>query len=135
MDALKELDKELKQLISTESGRRSFLSAMPLLLAACATPGKTRYREGDNAGTSHFNFCSRRTRDMTREVLPQMQKDYPTAERTQKCRVTLVTWDKELCEPMTFMVNPYTYNFTVVDVNYVNAFALTCRDCHGNSSS
>ena len=47
---LQKLERELQTLIRSESGRRAFLSSLPLLMAACASPNKTRYREGDNSG-------------------------------------------------------------------------------------
>lgn len=73
---LNELEKSLKELTATSSGRRNFLKAMPLLLAACSTAPKTRYREGDNTGQAAA-LTPAEERKMTKEVLPKMQKDYP----------------------------------------------------------
>ena len=48
--ALIKLDEVLKEWTASEMGRRNFMVALPLLLASCAAPPKTRYREGDNTG-------------------------------------------------------------------------------------
>ena len=66
---LQELDAVLKQLNSTNMGRRAFLASVPLLLAACASTEKTRYREGDNTGQASA-LTVNEEKNMTAEVLP-----------------------------------------------------------------
>ena len=119
---LMELEKNLEELISTKGGRRAFLKAMPLLLAACATVPKTRYREGDNTGQASALTVDEE-RKMTSELMPKMQKDYPPLRDT-----SMQTYIRDLggkvVKQNKLEGKPYNYNFTVVDVNYVNAFAL-----------
>lgn len=119
---LNELDKTLQELISTSSGRRSFLKAMPLLLAACASAPKTRYREGDNTGQA-VALTVAQEKKMTLEVLPKMKKDYPKLKEPQMQRYISGLGHK-IIKANNLQGRPYHYNFSVVDVNYVNAFAL-----------
>lgn len=119
---LEALERELQQLVSTGSGRRSFLKAMPLLLAACSTAPKTRYREGDNTGQATALTVAEEVK-MTREVLPKMRKDYPALRDPQMQRY-ISSLGQKVVRSNNLHQKPYTYNFSVVDVNYVNAFAL-----------
>lgn len=119
---LGELDKTLKELVSTSSGRRSFVKALPLLLAACATGPKTRYREGDNTGQA-TSLTVADERRMTAEVLPKMKKDYPPL-RDAQMQSYVRGLGQKIVRSNNLGGNPYKYSFTVVDVNYVNAFAL-----------
>ncbi len=121
-EALLLLDQELKELTSTRHGRRAFLSAMPLLLAACATAPKTRYREGDNTGQS-TSLTVEDEKKMTREVLPKMKKDYPAYKNNDAQRY-IKSLGQKIVAKNNLSGNPYKYNFTLVDVDYVNAFAL-----------
>lgn len=119
---LTELEENLKQLIATSSGRRSFLKALPFLLAACASSPKTRYREGDNTG-QEVSLTPEQERRMTAEVLPKMQKDYPRLNDPQM-QSYISDLGQKIVRSNGLNNKPYTYNFSVVDVNYVNAFAL-----------
>ncbi len=119
---LQGLEQELKQLVSTSSGRRSFLKAMPLLLAACSTAPKTRYREGDNSGQAAALTVSQEKK-MTAEVLPKMQKDYPKL-RDAQLQNYVSSLGQKIVRKNNLVGKPYTYSFSVVDVKYVNAFAL-----------
>ncbi len=119
---LKELEKTLEELISTSSGRRSFLKAMPLLLAACASAEKTRYREGDNTGQATALTVTEEKK-MTQEVMPKMRKDYPPL-RDPQMQSYISGLGNKIVAKNNLGGNPYRYSFTVVDVNYVNAFAL-----------
>lgn len=119
---LKELDDTLKQLISTESGRRSFLMAVPLMLAACGAPSRHRYREGDNTGQATKLTVADEKR-MTEEVLPKMKKDYPPV-KDKRLQRYISNLGQRIVRANKLHKNPYTYNFSVVNVGYVNAFAL-----------
>lgn len=119
---LRGLENSLDELISTSTGRRTFLKAMPFLLAACASTPKTRYREGDNAG-QEVALTVTDERKMTAEVLPKMRKDYPALQEPQMQRYISGIGQK-IVTANGLNGNPYNYTFTVVDVNYVNAFAL-----------
>lgn len=116
------LEEELKKLMTTSSGRRSFLKAMPLLLAACATAPQTRYREGDNTGQAAA-LTVEEERRMTAEVLPKMQQDYPKLKDPQM-QSYISNLGQKIVRKNNLVGNPYNYTFAVVDVNYVNAFAL-----------
>ncbi len=119
-----ELEKALQELTSTPMGRRLFLQAAPLLLAsACATKStKERLREGDNRGQKTA-MTPEDERKMTAEVLPQMRKDYPVIQDAQ-LQSYINTIGQRIVRANDLHAKPYTYTFTAVDVNYVNAFAL-----------
>ncbi|MCB9091061.1 MAG: M48 family metalloprotease [Halobacteriovoraceae bacterium] len=120
--ALDALDSELKTLTATRMGRRAFMQAMPLLLAACASGDKTRYREGNNKGQETTLSVADEKR-MTKEVLPKMRKDYP-AHKNKEAQKYIKSLGAKIVKANKLNKNPYVYNFTLVDVNYVNAFAL-----------
>lgn len=119
--ALVELETTLKEMISTPVGRRTFLASIPLLMAACAHE-KTRHREGDNSG-QNTEMTVEDEKKMTAEVLPQMRKDYPAIQNAE-----LQSYISQLGNRIVAANGldgaPYKYNFTVVGVPYVNAFAL-----------
>ncbi len=119
---LQGLEQELKQLVATQSGRRTFLKAMPLLMAACTTAPKTRYREGDNSGQAAALTVAEEKR-MTQEVLPKMRKDYPKLNDPQ-LQSYVSNLGQNIVRKNNLVGQPYNYTFSVVDVNYVNAFAL-----------
>jgi predicted Zn-dependent protease len=103
--------------------RRSFLLGASFFLAHCASRDTTkRYREGDNSG-QHTSLTPQDERKLTLEVLPQMQKDYPPLadEALQKYLQTL---GQNLVTSTGLKGNPYQYNFTLVQSDQVNAFAL-----------
>ncbi len=120
--ALRELDDALKELNATTVGRRAFLLAAPLLMAACASTDKTRFREGDNAD-QQIDITPDDERKMTREALGQMSKDYPPL-KDREIQSYVSNLGDRLVATNGLAGNPYNYSFTVVDVNYVNAFAL-----------
>ena len=122
LEALEELERLLKQMTATAHGRRAFLASVPLLLSACASPGKTRMREGDNTGqTTTLTVADEQK--MTQEVLPQMQKEYPRLNNPD-LQNYISGLGNRIVAANGLAGAPYQYNFTVVDVNYVNAFAL-----------
>lgn len=122
LNALEELEKTLNQLIQTPSGRRAFLASMPLLLSACATPSRHRMREGDNTGQQTEMTVADEVR-MTREVLPEMRKEYPPIQNPEM-QSYISGLGNRIVAANGLGGNPYQYNFTVVGVPYVNAFAL-----------
>lgn len=120
--ALIKLENILQGMMETTMGRRAFLASMGFLLASCATPAQHRQREGDNSGQGTALTVDDE-KQMTQEVLPQMRKDYPPLPNP-----ILQEYISGLGRKLVFSNklegNPYNYNFTVVDVDYVNAFAL-----------
>ena len=120
---LKALDEHLRGWTSTPLGRREFLASLGLLLTACATVDKNqRLREGDNSGQD-IPITPDEERKMTQEVLPQMQKDYP-ASTNPELQGYIRDLGRKIAQSNGLEGNPYNYQFTVVDVNMVNAFAL-----------
>jgi len=120
--AIQLLEVYLSELCSTSLGRRKFLAAVPLLMAACATSEQTRYREGDNSGQS-TELTVEDEKKMTQEVLPQMQKEYPKLQNPEM-QAYINHVGRKLVAANQLEGHPYHYTFTVVDVGYVNAFAL-----------
>ena len=119
---LREMDSALRELMTSPTGRRSFVKAMPLLLAACASRKKTRYREGDNSG-QEVALTPAEERKMTQEVLPKMRKDYPPVRDPEMQRY-VSSLGQKIVRANGLHGRPYSYNFAAVDVGYVNAFAL-----------
>lgn len=119
---LQEFDNYLQEWTSTPMGRRAFLASMGVLMAACASPQKTRYREGDNSG-QETSLSFEDEKRMTQEVLPQMRKDYPPLQNAEMQNYVRAV-GKKVVASSKLEGHPYNYSFTVVDVNYVNAFAL-----------
>lgn len=122
-DAEIKLEQELNSLIETPMGRRLFLTSLPLLLASCAgSKEKSRYREGKNDG-QHTELTPADEKKLTQEVLPQMKKEYP-AHSNKEAQLYVKQLGEKVVKANNLEGNPYKYNFTLVDVNYVNAFAL-----------
>ncbi len=121
-DALIKLDQNLQQLCSTKTGRRAFLGALPVLLAGCATVTSDRHREGDNSG-QYTSLSVADEQRMTQEVLPKMRQDYP-AHKSSYAQSYIRDLGQKIVSSNNLTGNPYNYNFTVVDVKNVNAFAL-----------
>lgn len=119
---LKKLENDLIQINSTNQGRRAFLVALPMILASCATGSKHRMREGDNTGQeTSLSFADEK--QMTKEYLPQMEKEYPIVRSSY-----VQNYIKDLGDKITssngLEGHPYNYNFRVVNSKMVNAFAL-----------
>lgn len=120
--ALNLLEKDLKQICSTPMGRRSFLTALPVLAAGCASGEKTRYREGDNSGQATSMTVADEKR-MTQEYLPQMAKEYPRSKNSY-AQGYISNLGRKIAAGSGLEGKPYNYNFALVDAKMVNAFAL-----------
>ncbi len=93
-----------------------------LSLMSCGTGPPHRHREGDNSGQETSLTIQDEVR-MTKEILPNLKKQYPPVkDRWLQSYVRRV--GNRLIKANNLNGNPYYYNFTVVDVKYVNAFAL-----------
>ncbi len=121
-NALEDLEQILKEWTSTPIGRRAFLASAGFLLASCATGGRHREREGDNTGQAAALSVEDEKR-MTAEVMPEMRKDYP-ALNNPELQSYINTIGQRIVRANGLHGNPYNYNFTVVGVKQVNAFAL-----------
>lgn len=116
------LKKELQSVVSRPASRRAFLIAAPFLVASCSSPTKHRYREGDQAGRETSLSVEDEIR-MTQEYLPEMKKEYPILEDAEAQRY-IASLGQEIVEANNLVGNPYKYNFSVVDSEHINAFAL-----------
>lgn len=123
-DIEKELTETLSEWTSTSMGRRSFLKALPFLLASCATgpDEKNRYREGDNTGQA-VSLTPQDEKRMADEVLPAMKKDYPPI-KDPELQNYISDMGQRLVRADGLDKGPYNYTFQVVETEQVNAFAL-----------
>jgi predicted Zn-dependent protease len=120
---LTELDKDLQTLTETSLGRRSFLALSATLLTACATTGSSnRHREGSNKGQKTA-LTVKDEEKMTKEYLPQMRKEYP-ALKDPMLQKYLNELGQKIVSANKLHKKPYEYNFTLTNVQQVNAFAL-----------
>jgi predicted Zn-dependent protease len=92
------------------------------LIIACAPTNSSRYREGDNTG-QESGMTVNDERRLTEEALPQIKKDYPSA-RNQELQKYIANLGMKIVRANKLEGNPYHYDFEVVDVEGVNAFAL-----------
>ena len=120
-EAYQKLDETLKIWTETPMGRRAFIASLGVLLASCAQK-QHRQREGDNTGQTTAMTVADEVR-MTKEVLPQMRKDYPQLQHPA-LQSYISGLGNKLVASNQLAGNPYQYNFSIVDVDYVNAFAL-----------
>lgn len=117
------LEQELNNLVQSRMGRRMFLTAVPFLLASCASSStSSRHREGNNEGQK-TELTPEDEKKLTQEVLPQMKKDYP-AHSNKEAQLYVKELGEKVIKANNLEGKPYKYNFTLVDVDYVNAFAL-----------
>lgn len=89
---------------------------------SCAPTNASRYREGSNVG-QEANLTVQDEQRLTKEALPKMLKDYPSA-KNQELQKYISDLGIKIVKANKLEGNPYHYTFTVVDVADVNAFAL-----------
>ena len=121
-EILEALESELKRLHKTPHGRRAFLASLPVILSACASPKKTRYREGDNRGQK-TSLTVKDEQKMASDYMPKMLKDYPIV-RDNESQNYLKNLGNKIVASNNLNANPYRYDFYLVDSKAVNAFAL-----------
>src|SRR5512138_2936213 len=92
------------------------------LIAACAPTTSSRYREGSNVG-QETGLTVADERRLTEEALPKIRKDYPSAKDPDLQRY-IANLGMKIVRANNLEGNPYHYDFEVVDVENVNAFAL-----------
>lgn len=105
-----------------KKGVALLIVALLSVTAACAPTNSSRYREGSNVG-QETNLTVQDEQRLTREALPQLQKDYPPA-KNRDLQAYVSQLGMKIVRANQLEGNPYHYNFTVVDVVDVNAFAL-----------
>jgi beta-barrel assembly-enhancing protease len=91
-------------------------------IISCASTTGSRYREGDNMG-QETGMTVQDEQRMTQEALPQMRKEYPPSQN-QELQKFISQLGMKIVKANNLEGNPYHYDFTVVDVESVNAFAL-----------
>jgi len=89
---------------------------------SCAPSNSSRQREGSNVG-QETNLTVQDEQRLTKEALPKMLKDYPPA-KDQDLQKYVSDLGMKIVKANKLEGNPYHYNFTVVDVVDVNAFAM-----------
>jgi predicted Zn-dependent protease len=93
-----------------------------LLLVSCAATSGSRYREGDNRG-QEAGLTVQDEERLTKEALPELQKEYPPA-KNQELQRYVAALGRKIVTANHLEGNPYRYSFTVVDAETVNAFAM-----------
>lgn len=120
------VDRMLRDSKSKMFSRREFVGAIGAasFFVGCATTAKekTRYREGDNAGQATTMTVADEM-EMTKEALPEIQKQYPRLNNDSAQRYIASLGDR-IVKANNLDGNPYKYQFSLVNVDYVNAFAL-----------
>jgi predicted Zn-dependent protease len=91
-------------------------------IISCAPTQQTRYREGSNVG-QQAALTVQDERRLTEEALPKMKQEYPPAKNPELQKY-ISNLGMKIVRANNLEGNPYNYNFTVVDVENVNAFAL-----------
>ncbi|PKN68626.1 MAG: hypothetical protein CVU54_14290 [Deltaproteobacteria bacterium HGW-Deltaproteobacteria-12] len=99
-----------------------FISLFLVAVISCAPTSSSRYREGSNEGQT-TNLTVQDEQRLTREALPKMIKDYPPA-KSPELQKYISDLGMNIVRANKLEGNPYHYNFTVVDVVDVNAFAM-----------
>jgi beta-barrel assembly-enhancing protease len=93
-----------------------------VVITSCAPSNSSRYREGSNVG-QETKLTVQDEERLTKEALPKMLKDYPAAKNPELQRY-VSDLGMKIVRSNKLEGNPYSYNFTVVDVTDVNAFAM-----------
>ncbi len=99
-----------------------FILLSLFIITSCAPTTSSRYREGSNVG-QETGMTVKDEQRLTKEALPKMQKDYPPA-KNQELQKYISELGMKIVRANKLEGNPYHYDFTVVDVAQVNAFAL-----------
>ncbi len=92
------------------------------LIAACAPVTSSRYREGDNVGQQTM-LTVEDERRLSEEALPRIRKDYPPVQNPD-LQEYISGLGMKIVRANHLEGNPYHYEFSVVDAESVNAFAL-----------
>lgn len=98
------------------------LLALLSFIVSCAPTQSSRYREGSNVG-QQTGLTVQDERRLTEEALPKLKEEYPAAKNPELQKY-ISNLGMKIVRANKLEGNPYNYNFTVVDVENVNAFAL-----------
>lgn len=98
------------------------LSTLLLLTLSCANQQTRPVQDGKNSDQAS-NFTVDDELKMTKEALSSMQKDYP-ASANKEAQAYLNQLGQKIVKASGLHQNPYSYSFTLVDSEQINAFAL-----------
>jgi beta-barrel assembly-enhancing protease len=98
-----------------------FLTLLSFIISCAPTQG-SRYREGSNVG-QQTGLTVQDEKRLTEEALPKLKEEYPAAKNPELQKY-ISHLGMNIVRANNLEGNPYNYNFTVVDVENVNAFAL-----------
>jgi predicted Zn-dependent protease len=93
-----------------------------LLIASCASKSSDRFREGNNQGQKAALTVSEEKK-LSQDAMKEMHKEFPPV-KNPALQSYIQRLGQKLVSANKLNGNPYTYDFTVVDVPQVNAFAL-----------
>jgi len=99
-----------------------FMMLLAAIIISCAPSNASRYREGSNID-QETSLTIEDEQRLTREALPKMLKDYPSA-KNQELQRYISNLGMKIVRANNLEGNPYYYTFTVVDVTDINAFAM-----------
>lgn len=99
----------------------TFALSILILNSACASRADLQ-QDGDNQGQAS-DFTVQDEIQMTKEALPEMQKDYP-ATKDKNLQQYLETLGNKIVRANNLEGHPYHYTFTLVETKQLNAFAL-----------
>lgn len=99
-----------------------FASVIVLSLNACSSKSSDRYREGSNKG-QNVDLTVAQERQLTKEALAEMKKDYPPVKNAE-LQAYIERMGQKIVNSNNLNNRPYAYNFTAVDSDQINAFAM-----------
>lgn len=99
-----------------------FIFVSLAFVISCAATTSSRHREGSNVG-QEIPFTVKDEQRLTEEALPKMLKDYPPANNPELQKY-ISNLGMKIVKANGLEGNPYRYDFTVVDVTDINAFAM-----------
>ncbi len=97
-------------------------SFLTLSFLGCSSKTSDRYREGSNKGQK-VDMTVEQEKQLTKEALAEMKKDYP-AVKNAELQAYIERMGQKIVATNNLNNRPYTYNFTAVDSDQINAFAL-----------
>ena len=102
--------------------KKLILSTLLLFTISCANQQTKPVQDGDNTYQAS-NFTVEDELKMTKEALTSMQKDYP-ASSNKEAQAYLNQLGNKIVKASNLHQNPYSYSFSLVDSEQINAFAL-----------
>ena len=94
-----------------------------LVLVGCASKmSSDRYREGSNEGQK-VELTVDQEKQLTKEALAEMKKDFPPVQN-QQLQNYIENLGQRIVRANNLNNHPYSYDFTAVDSDQINAFAL-----------